>query len=145
MENQFFVDSSYLSPEALEKKHRLETDPSSRKNHMEYLPGMEQIRLGHVRDQVMAQMQSYDYSKRIRPGMCWRRWSMSTCSIEDFKALLIPGGGTVSGADGRAGQTGDGQAFRQHGVSVYPSCTLPITVKTTACTVGLTAITTSTA
>ena len=35
MENQFFVDSSYLSPEALEKKHRLETDPSSRKNHME--------------------------------------------------------------------------------------------------------------
>ena len=37
MENQFFVDSEYLSPKALEKKHRLETDPSSRKNHMEYL------------------------------------------------------------------------------------------------------------
>ena len=32
MENQFFVDSEYLSPEAaLEKKHRLENDPSSRK------------------------------------------------------------------------------------------------------------------
>ena len=43
MENQFFVDSEYLSKAALEKKHRLETDPSSRKNHMEYLPGMEQI------------------------------------------------------------------------------------------------------
>ena len=26
-----------LSKEALEKKHRLETDPSSRKNHMEYM------------------------------------------------------------------------------------------------------------
>ena len=38
MENQFFVDSEYLSPEALAKKHRLETDPSSRKNHMEYMP-----------------------------------------------------------------------------------------------------------
>ena len=28
MENQFFVDSEYLSEKALEKKHRLETDPS---------------------------------------------------------------------------------------------------------------------
>ena len=26
MENQFFVDSEYLSEKALEKKHRLETD-----------------------------------------------------------------------------------------------------------------------
>ena len=43
MENQFFVDSEHLSPEALKKKHRLETDPSSRKNHMEYMPGMEVI------------------------------------------------------------------------------------------------------
>ena len=43
MENQFFVDSTHLSPAALEKKHRLEKDPSFRKNHMEYLPGMEVI------------------------------------------------------------------------------------------------------
>lgn len=43
MENQFLVDSEYLSPEALAVKHRLETDPSSRKDHMEYLPGMEII------------------------------------------------------------------------------------------------------
>ena len=43
MENQFLIDSEYLSAEALEKKHRLETDPSSRKSHMEYMPGMEQI------------------------------------------------------------------------------------------------------
>ena len=43
MDNQFFVDSEHLSAQALEKKHRLETDPSFRKNHMEYLPGMEQI------------------------------------------------------------------------------------------------------
>ena len=27
-ENQFFVDSEFLSPQALEKKHRLETDPT---------------------------------------------------------------------------------------------------------------------
>ena len=29
-ENSFFVDSAFLSPQALEKKHQLETDPSSR-------------------------------------------------------------------------------------------------------------------
>ena len=34
MENQFFVDSEFLSEEALKKKHRLETDPSCRKNHI---------------------------------------------------------------------------------------------------------------
>ena len=37
-ENQFFIDSEFLSPQALEKKHRLETDPASRKSHLEYLP-----------------------------------------------------------------------------------------------------------
>ena len=88
MENQFFVDSSYLSPEALEKKHRLETDPSSRKNHMEYLPGMEQIQ-SDVRDQVMAQMQSYDYSKYTARDVL-AALEQETCSIEDFKALLSP-------------------------------------------------------
>ena len=88
MENQFFVDSSYLSPEALEKKHRLETDPSSRKNHMEYLPGMEQIQ-SDVRDQVMAQMQSYDYSKYTARDVL-AALEHETCSIKDFKALLSP-------------------------------------------------------
>ena len=61
MENQFFVDSEYLSGAALEKKHRLETDPSSRTDHMEYLPGMERIR-SDVRDQVMGQVRDFDYS-----------------------------------------------------------------------------------
>ncbi len=42
-ENQFFIDSDKLSEAALERKHKLETDPSSRTNHMEYMPGMEQI------------------------------------------------------------------------------------------------------
>ena len=61
MENQFFVDSEYLSPAALEKKHRLETDPSSRKNHMEYLPGMEIIQ-SDVCQQVLSQMNAFDSS-----------------------------------------------------------------------------------
>ena len=88
MENQFFVDSEHLSPVALAKKHRIENDPTSRKNHMEYLPGMEIIE-SDVCSQVMSQMNSYDYSKYtardVRAAL-----EHTTCSIEDFKALLSP-------------------------------------------------------
>lgn len=88
MENQFFVDSEYLSLAALEKKHKLETDPSSRKNHMEYLPGMEIIK-SDVCQQVMYQMNSFDYSvytaRDVRAAL-----DHETCSVEDFKALLSP-------------------------------------------------------
>ena len=86
MENQFFVDSEYLSKEALERKHRLETDPSFRKNHMEYLPGMEQID-SNVCSEVMGQVQTYDYekytAKDVRAAL-----EHATCTVEDFKALL---------------------------------------------------------
>ena len=88
MENQFFVDSGHLSQAALEKKHQLETDPSSRKNHMEYLPGMEIIE-SDVCSRVLSQMESYDYSvytaRDVRAAL-----DHETCSIEDFKALLSP-------------------------------------------------------
>ena len=88
MENQFFVDSEHLSPAALEKKHRLETDPSSRKNHMEYLPGMEIIE-SDVCHQVISQMNAFDYSiytaRDVRAAL-----DHETCSVEDFKALLSP-------------------------------------------------------
>lgn len=88
MDNQYFVDSLSLSPAALEKKHRLESDPSSRKSHMEYLPGMEVIE-SDICDKVMAQMNSYDYSrytaKEVKAAL-----SHENCTIEDFKALLSP-------------------------------------------------------
>lgn len=88
MENSFFIDSEFLSKEALEKKHRLETDPSYRKNHMEYLPDMEQI-TSDVCGQVMAQMNSYDASiytaRDVKTAL-----NHDVCSIEDFKALLSP-------------------------------------------------------
>ena len=88
MENQFFVDSKHLSTEALEKKHRLENDPSSRKNHMEYMPGMEQIE-SDVCANVMAQMKSYDYSKYAAKDVK-AALEHENCTIEDFKALLSP-------------------------------------------------------
>lgn len=88
MENQFFVDSEYLPPEALAKKHRLETDPSSRKSHMEYLPGMERIN-SDVCEHVMAHMNSYDYTS-YTAGDVRAALEHETCSVEDFKALLSP-------------------------------------------------------
>ena len=88
MENQFLVDSEFLSPEALARKHRLETDPSARTNHMEYMPGMERIE-SDVCARVMEQMNTYDYQKYtardVRAAL-----EHETCSIEDFKALLSP-------------------------------------------------------
>ena len=88
MENQFFVDSQALSPAALEKKHRLESDPAFRKSHMEYLPGMEVLD-SHLKDRVLAEMQSYDYT-RYTAADVKAALEHDTCSLEDFKALLSP-------------------------------------------------------
>ena len=62
MENHYFVDSDKLSEAALKKKHMLETDPSSRTNHMEYMEGMERIK-SDIMDKVMTEMKNYDYSQ----------------------------------------------------------------------------------
>ena len=88
MENQFFVDSEHLSPEALARKHRLEQDPSSRRDPMEYLPGMEKI-ASDTCSRVLEQMKSFDPSaytaKEVRAAL-----EHESCSLEDFKALLSP-------------------------------------------------------
>ncbi len=88
MENQFFIDSEFLSEKALEKKHRLETDPSFRKNHMEYLPGMEKIQ-SDVCENVIKHMEEYDYT-RYTAADVKAALEHEKCSIEDFKALLSP-------------------------------------------------------
>lgn len=88
MENQFFVDSDKLSEKALERKHRLENDPSSRTNHMEYMEGMERIK-SDIMDKVIGQMEDYDYNKYTAVDVR-RALQQERCSIEDFKALLSP-------------------------------------------------------
>ena len=88
MENQFFVDSARLSEAALEKKHRLETDPTSRKDPMEYLPGMEKIE-SDICEKVISQMKAYDASK-YTPRDVRMALEHETCTVEDFKALLSP-------------------------------------------------------
>ena len=88
MENRFLIDSEHLSPEALAKKHRLESDPSARTDHMAYLPGMEQIQ-SDVCQKVLGQMESYDpavyTAQDVRAAL-----EHDACSVEDFKALLSP-------------------------------------------------------
>lgn len=88
MENEFFIDAKHLSPEALARKHQLETDPSSRKNHMEYLPGMEQIS-SDICQKVIAQMERFDYT-RYTAREVKAALEHETCSLEDFQALLSP-------------------------------------------------------
>ena len=82
------LDSDKLPQEALARKHRLEQDASFRTNHMEYMPGMEQIK-SDVMQKVMEHMKSYnpdDYTARdVRAAL-----SHDTCTVEDFKALLSP-------------------------------------------------------
>ena len=88
MENRFLVDSDSLSEEALKRKHRLETDPSSRTDHMAYMEGMEIIE-SDVCENVISQMKSYDYTKYTAKDVK-AALEHETCTIEDFKALLSP-------------------------------------------------------
>ena len=88
MGNQYFVDSARLSEAALEKKHRWETDPTSRKDPMEYLPGMEKIE-SDICEKVISQMKAYDASK-YTPRDVRMALEHETCTVEDFKALLSP-------------------------------------------------------
>lgn len=87
-ENNFFIDSAKLSEKALERKHKLENDPSCRKDPMEYFPDMEQIS-PEVRNKVIAQMEAYDYTKYTAVDVR-RALEHKTGSVEDFKALLSP-------------------------------------------------------
>lgn len=88
MDNNYYVDSDCLSEKALAKKHRLENDPSSRRSHMEYLPGMEIIE-SEVRDQVISRMNTYDPSAYTAKDVA-AALGRETCSIEDLMALLSP-------------------------------------------------------
>ena len=88
-ENQvYFVDSDTLPPVALERKHRLEQDPSFRTNHMEYMKGMEIIQ-SDIKDKVLKAMDEFDYDAYTAADV-ERALSHETCSVEDFKALISP-------------------------------------------------------
>ena len=88
MDNNYFVDSDKLSEAALEKKHRIESDPTARTDHMKYIEGMEQIS-SDIRSRVMAEVDSFDYDKYTARDV-HQALSHETLSVEDLKALLSP-------------------------------------------------------
>jgi 2-iminoacetate synthase len=87
-ENQFLVDSEFLTQSALERKHRLENDPTSRTDHMAYMEGMEQIS-SDVMEKVMTHVRSYDphsyTASDVRQAL-----NRESLRVEDLKALLSP-------------------------------------------------------
>lgn len=87
-DEQYFVDSGKLSEGALAKKHRLERDPSSRRDPMEYLEGMEQID-SDIQRRVLDARAAYDYEHYTGADVR-RALAHETCSLEDFQALLSP-------------------------------------------------------
>ena len=87
-DERFLIDSEALSPAVLERKHRLEKDPNSRTNFMEYMKGMEVLK-SDIYGRVMGHVDTYDYSKYTASDVR-RALEQDTCSIEDFKALLSP-------------------------------------------------------
>ena len=88
-ENQvYFIDSDQLPPAALERKHKLEQDPSFRTDYMKYLDDMEIID-SDIKNKVLKAMDEYDYDSYTAADV-ERALSKDTCNIEDFKALLSP-------------------------------------------------------
>lgn len=84
----YFIDSDELPPAVLARKHAIETDPSCRTDHMEYMPGME-ILDSDIKELVQRAMAEYDYDSYTAADVL-RALSHENCSIEDFKALLSP-------------------------------------------------------
>lgn len=87
-ENAFLVDSGHLSHRALERKHRLETDASSRSDPRAFLPDMDRID-ATIRETVTAEWKSYDPSECTAADVV-RSLSHETCTLQDFKVLLSP-------------------------------------------------------
>lgn len=88
MDNRFFVDGKHLSPSALAKKHKLETEPAFRTNYMEYMNGMERIN-SDIITKVTEETDRTDFSRYTERDVL-AALEKNTCGIEDFKALLSP-------------------------------------------------------
>ena len=70
-ENQvYFIDSDQLPPAALERKHKLEQDPSFRTDYMKYLDDMVIID-SDIKDKVLKAMDEYDYDSYAAADVDW--------------------------------------------------------------------------
>lgn len=86
--SDLIFDAEGLSPAALEKKHRLERNPSCRTDPMAYLPGMEVID-SNLKDRVRAAMAAYDPSAYTAADVR-RALERERCGEDELRALLSP-------------------------------------------------------
>ena len=86
--SDLIFDAAGLSPAALERKHRLERDPSCRTDPMAYLPGMEEID-SDLKDRVRAAMAAYDPGAYSAADVR-RALERDRCTEDDLRALLSP-------------------------------------------------------
>ena len=88
MDEQYFIDSQNLSQAALEKKHRIENDPSARTDHMKYMEG-QQIIKSDIREKVLSAVRSYDPESYTAADVN-RALNKENPGVEELKALLSP-------------------------------------------------------
>ena len=86
--SDLIFDAEGLSPAALERKHRLERDPSCRTDPMAYLPDMEVID-SDIKDRVLSAMAAYDPS-RYTAADVRRALERERCGEDELRALLSP-------------------------------------------------------
>lgn len=91
MDDRFFVDSENLSEKALDRKHSLESDLSSRTDHMAYMNGMERIN-SDIMEKVMSHVNGYDPARYTAKDVN-AALSHENCTVEDLKTLLSPAAG----------------------------------------------------
>lgn len=114
MEERFFIDDGHLSPGAAKKKHRLETDPSCRRDPTEYFPDMEKIQ-SDICEKVLREAEAFD-ARRYTARDVRAALGHETCTIEDFKALLSPAAEPFLEQMAQKAQTGTSRHF---GNTVY--------------------------
>lgn len=86
--SDLIFDAQGLAPAALERKHKLERDPSCRADPMAYLPGMEVID-SDIKERVRAAMDAYD-PLRYTAADVRRALERERCGEDELRALLSP-------------------------------------------------------
>lgn len=82
-----------------------------------YLPDMEQIQ-SDILEKVLRRTEAYQYQDYTAADV-QRALAKDNCSIDDFAALLSPGGAAVFGTDGAKSPAGDKKTLWQFRLLIY--------------------------
>ena len=138
--SDLIFDAAGLPPAALERKHRLERDPSCRTDPMAYLPDMETID-SDLKDRVRAAMSSYDPSAYTAADVR-RALERERCGEDELRALLSPAAAPFLEKMAERARAETVKHFGSPSTSL-PRSTSRTTARTTASTAASTATTPS--